>query len=73
MPPRQPCERRFVAQPLEAVVPHAALVGADLALANAGYTGCEFVELCDKSEIERDLIRGTSLIHKALATAETTQ
>lgn len=43
-----------------------------LALANAGYTGCEFYELCDKSKIERDLIRGTSLIDKALTTAETT-
>lgn len=43
-----------------------------LALANAGYTGCEFVELCDRSDIERDLIQGTGLIHKAAAAAART-
>lgn len=43
-----------------------------LALANAGYTGCDFVELCNKQKIERDLIKGTGLVHKAAARSERT-
>ena len=40
-----------------------------LAKANAGYTACGFVELCDKKKVERDLIDGTTLIHEAASVA----
>lgn len=44
-----------------------------LALANAGYTACEFVELCDKAKIEKDLMKGTGLIHEAATEAARTE
>lgn len=44
-----------------------------LALANAGYTTCEFVELCDKAKIERDLMKGTGLLHEAATEAARTE
>lgn len=44
-----------------------------LALANAGYTTCEFVELCDKAKIEKDLMKGTGLIHEAATEAVRTE
>lgn len=44
----------------------------ELAKANAGYTVCEFAELCGRAEIERDLIRGTGKIRDAVAAANRT-
>jgi hypothetical protein len=44
-----------------------------LARANAGYTACDFVELCDRDKVERDLVKGTGLLHDAAAAAARTE
>lgn len=44
----------------------------DLAKANAGYTACEFVELCDSRPIEENLINGTALLREAVDAATAT-
>jgi hypothetical protein len=44
-----------------------------LARANAGYTACDFVELCDRHMVERDLVKGTGLMHDAAEAAVRTE
>lgn len=44
-----------------------------LARANAGYTACDFMEMCNRDKVERDLVKGTGLLHDAAAAAARTE
>ncbi|WP_416957750.1 hypothetical protein ACNKF0_09310 [Nocardioides sp. T5] len=44
-----------------------------LARANAGYTACDFVEMCNRDKVERDLVKGTGLLHDAAEAAARTE
>ncbi|MBC2933044.1 hypothetical protein [Nocardioides sp. zg-1228] len=70
---------RLMALQKEAVKDCTARVNGDfsagidkLIAVSAGLISCDFVELCGRSDLERDLIKGAGLIHDAATSAQTT-